>query len=571
MIDQIKTDLKNLLIKAGVASPPDFTTPPNADMGDFALPCFTLAKEQKKSPQEVANAIVDALDKSEWEKYELLQDVAAEGPYVNFFLKNSILSERVIEAVRQERDHYGYNKRGAGKKVLLEYPGENTHKEFHIGHLRNVCIGNALVELYRANGYEPIVVNYLNNFGANVAKCLWGLDKFHAGEMPPENPQKWLGQVYKEANAYITDHPEVKLEVEEVQRKLEARDPELWPLFEQTLAWSVSGFERIHQELGVRHVQTFFESDVKDTGQAIVDDLLKKGVATVGERGAIIVDLSQYGLEVALLRKSNGAGLYMTADLALAEEKFKQFDAAESVYITAFEQDFQFKQLFKVLELAGFKKKLIHIGYGLVNLPEGKMSSRLGNVVLYDDLKNEVVSLLLGESKERHPEWSVEKLDATVTTIALAALKFSMQQHEAGKTITFDAKQAVSFEGFSAPYILYSIARILSVFKKTPIEYQENLQTDYALLVEPEEKKLVIMIARYSTALQKALDNHNPSVITAYCFELAQAFNDFYTKHTILNAGDASLLQTRLALALAVQQVLRNGLGILTIDVVDEM
>ncbi len=571
MLNQIKNDLKNLLIKAGVTNPPELTTPPNPDMGDFALPCFALAKEQKKSPNEVANAIVDALDKAEWEKYELLQDVAAEGPYVNFFLKNSALAEGVIEAVKTQKENYGSNNLGQGKKVMVEYPSNNTHKEFHIGHLRNVCIGNTLVELYRKSGYDVVVVNYLNDFGAHVAKCLWGLMKFHQNEQPPENKQKWLGDIYAEASQYAKEHPESAEEIAAVQKRLEQHEPTLEEVFMMTRQWSIDRFEEIFKELGVQHQAVFYEKDLKDQGQKMVEDLLAKGIAKVGERGAIIIDLAEFNLDVALLRKADGSGLYLTSDLPLSQEKFKQFDVVESIYITGQEQNFYFKQLFKILELMGFHKKMTHIGYGLVNKPEGKMSSRLGNVVLYDELRSDVETLLMAASRERHPDWAPEKLEEVVRAITFAALKFNMQQHEAAKTFTFDAKQAVSFEGFSAPYILYVVARISSLFKKAPVAYQHNLQSDYALLIEPEEKKLVMMMARYGGVIEKALETYNPSVITTYCFELAQAFNDFYTKQSILNAADELLIQTRLTLCGAVQQVLKNALGILTINTIDEM
>lgn len=570
MIDQIKQDIKNLLIKSGIPNPPEFSTPPNPDMGDFAMPCFSLAKEQGKKPNEIANSIVDALDKIEWEKYELLQDVAAAGPYVNFFLKTSVLSQRVIEQIRQEGKAYGNSTKGAGQKVMIEYPSNNTHKEFHIGHLRNVCIGNTLVELYRRCGYEVVVVNYLNDFGAHVAKCLWGLMKFHQNEQPPENKQKWLGDIYAEASQYAKEHEESAAEIAVVQRRLESFEPTLNEVFMLTRQWSIDRFQEIFKELGVEHQAVFYEKDLKDAGKKMVQELLDKGIAKVGERGAIIIDLTQYNLDVALLQKADGSGLYLTSDLPLSKEKFNQFDVAESIYITGQEQNFYFKQLFKVLELMGFHKKMTHIGYGLVNRPEGKMSSRLGNVVLYDDLKRDIFELLEKQSQERHPDWSDEKVSRIALALTMAVIKFSMQQHEAAKTITFDAQEAVSFEGFSAPYILYSIARIASLFKKAPPAVH-NAPVDYALLTEPVEKKLVMQLARFPGVVEKALDAYNPSVITTYCFELAQAFNDLYAQQAILTASEEALAAARLTLAGSVKTVLENALSVLTISPVEEM
>jgi arginyl-tRNA synthetase len=394
--------------------------------------------------------------------------------------------------------------------------------------------------------------------------------KFHQNEQPPENKQKWLGDIYAEASQYAKEHEESVAEIAVVQRRLESFEPTLNEVFMLTRQWSIDRFQEIFKELGVEHQAVFYEKDLKDAGKKMVQELLDKGIAKVGERGAIIIDLTEYNLDVALLQKADGSGLYLTSDLPLSKEKFNQFDVAESIYITGQEQNFYFKQLFKVLELMGFHKKMTHIGYGLVNRPEGKMSSRLGNVVLYDDLKRDIFELLEKQSQERHPDWSDEKVSRIALALTMAVIKFSMQQHEAAKTITFDAQEAVSFEGFSAPYILYSIARIASLFKKAPSAVH-NAPVDYALLTEPVEKKLVMQLARFPGVVEKALDAYNPSVITTYCFELAQAFNDLYAQQAILTASEEALAAARLTLAGSVKTVLENALSVLTISPVEEM
>jgi arginyl-tRNA synthetase len=487
----------------------------------------------------------------------------------NFSVNIPRLAELVINKINTEKEKYGKNNLGNGKKVLIEYPSQNTHKEFHIGHLRNVCIGNTLVQLYRKSGYDIIPVNYINDFGAHVVKCLWGLKNFYASEIAPENKQKWLGQVYAEASNYIKDHPEVQSELDELQKKLEAHDPEIWPLFQETRGWSIEGFETLHAELRAHHDHVFYESEVKERGQAIVDELLQKGIATIGEKGAVIIDLSKFKLDIALVRKATGAGLYITSDLALAEKKFSTFPVDESITITGMEQDFYFKQLFKVLELFGFKNKMTHIGYGLVNLPEGKMSSRSGNVILYEQLRDSIYETLYKESKGRHTDWSEEKLHDTALKLTLAVLKFTMQQHEAAKNITFNIVEAVSFEGYSAPYILYVIARINSLLRKSEVEHQKS-EVNFECLKEQEEKKLVLCMAEYGEVIQKALENYNPSVIAKYCFDLAQSFNEFYNKHNILDS-DEELSIVRLELCRVVKEVLTDALRLLTIEVVGEM
>jgi len=333
----------------------------------------------------------------------------------------------------------------------------------------------------------------------------------------------------------------------------------------------MQGFLKINEELWTRHEKIIYESDIKDKGQAIVDELLEKKIAEVGERGALIINLEKYGLDIALLRKATGAGVYLTSDLALAHEKFDNFDVVESINVTGSEQEFYFKQMFKILELYGFKNKMTHIGCGLVTLPSGKMSSREGNVVLYEDLRDEVKKYLKKEIEPRHADWSEEKVENTALTMALAVLKFTMQKHEAKKVIVFDLQEAVSFEGFSAPYILYAVARINSLERKAKTDGLVQLEIDYSVLKENEEKNLLLMIASYEEVTKKAWQNYNPSVVAKYAFDLAQCFNDFYNKHSVLNTEDPVLGYARLALTLAVRDTIKDALSVLTIETVDEM
>ncbi len=562
-MQEVKKEIQNLLLAAGIKGEVELTTPPNPEMGDFAFACFNVAKEWKMSPVEAAKTIELKIKKS-----KIVDKVQAMGPYVNFYLNAGDVAELTIKDVLKKGKKYGQNSLGKGKKVLIEYPSNNTHKEFHIGHFRNVCIGNALVRLYEQNGYGVYPVNYLNDFGNHVAKCLWGLQRFHKDEKVPENKQKWLGEIYAEASQKLKDNPDFAPEVAEIQKQIESQDPKILKLFMQTRQWSIDKFEEIFKQLGVKHKAVFYEKDLKDKGQKMVDDLLAKGIAKVGEGGAIIIDLSEYKLDIALLRKSNGAGLYLTSDLPLAMAKFKKCNADESIVITGTEQNFYFKQLYKILELIGFKKKLTHISYGLINLKEGKMSSRLGNVILYEDLYAEVYEKLKLESAQRHPDWSEKKINSNVGVLAMAALKFDMQKHEAAKNITFDIKEATSFEGFSGLYVLYAVARINSILNQAK---KSKAKVDYNLLDKPEEKQLVLFLAKYEEVVKSALVNYNPSEITRYTFDLAQAFNNFYNKHSVLKADTSELVLARLSAVVAVKTVLEGALGLLSIDTVKEM
>ncbi len=569
MISNIHQQIKELLHEIGITGEIELTTPPKPEMGDVAFPCFQLAKEQGKKPNDIANSIKEQLENTQ-RTLDFIERMEVFGPYVNFYFYTSTLANMVLTDIHHQKENYGSSAIGTGKSVMIEYPSNNTHKEFHVGHLRNVCIGNTLVQLYRKSGYTVIPVNYLNDFGAHVARCLWGVLALHDGIVPEGNRQKWLGDVYAEASQKAKDDENAKQEIAEIQKKLEAKDPDIWPLFLETRQWSIEKFVELFEELGVEHVNTFYESDIKEKGQEIVDELLKKGIAEVGERGAIIINLEQYNLNIALVRKSDGTGLYLTSDLPLAEEKFSKYAVDESIVITGTEQNFYFQQLYKILELLGFDKKLTHIGYGLINLPSGKMSSRAGNVILYEDLRDQIYDRLLEESRSRHGDWSEEQILSVAKSLTLAVLKFTLQKHEAAKVVTFDINEAVSFDGYSAPYVLYVVARINSILRKAELVIDYS-SVDYSSLTEPEEKTLVLMLAVYEETVRKALEQYNPSVIARYCFDLSQAYNDFYNNHSILNAPSTPLLQARLSLSSAVKTVLQSALQLLTIETVEEM
>ncbi len=561
MLQVVEEQLTDILKKAGVKGEIEFSKPPKPEMGDFAFACFDIAKEKEKNPAEVAKGLDKKIGKV---KIPLIASVKAFGPYVNFFLDSSELARLILTEVNKK--NFGSNNIGKGKRVLIEYPSQNTHKEFHIGHLRNACIGNCLVGLYKKSGYKMTSINYINDFGAHVVKCLWGIQKFHHDMPKVENKQKWLGQVYANANNEIKDLESAEEELNDLQKKLEGKDRDITKLFKQTRQWSLDGFEKLHNELGINHASTFYESEIKAKGQKKVDQLLQDCIAEVGERGAIIVNLEQFNLDIALLRKSTGAGLYMTSDLALAEEKFKKYKIDQSINITGTEQEFYFKQLFKILQMSGFTQNMVHVGYGLVNLPEGKMSSRTGTVILYEDLRDEIFKHLQKETKDRHSDWKDKKVDQTAYKLTMAALKFTMQKHEAAKVITFDMKEAVSFEGYSAPYVLYVVARINSLIRKGGAG-----KINHELLLEPEEKQLLLLLGEYCGIVEKALRNYNPAVITKYCFDLAQEFNNFYNKHSVLGNENKDLNKARLALSGAVKVVLEDVLNILTIETLEEM
>ena len=571
MLSKIKKEILKFLDLQEV----DFSIPPTSEMGDICFLTFEEAKKRGANPGGVAKELANNF-KAQISNFKLIDKVESFGPYVNFFLNTAELSKLVLENIDE---NFGNNNIGKGKKVLIEYPSQNTHKEFHIGHFRNVCIGNTILQVYRASGYNITPMNYVNDFGRHVVKCLWGIKKsslFGVSSTEIENSankQKMLGEIYAKASNYLKEHDkEYDEELDDLQKKLESGEEEITKLFLETRKWSIDGFVELMQEMKVEHDSIIYESEVKAQGQELVDELLSKKIAEVGEGGAIIVDLNKYKLDIALLRKSTGGGVYMTSDLALSEEKFQRYDVEESINITGSEQDFYFKQLFKVLELNGFHKKMTHIGYGLINTSNGgKMSSRAGNVILYEDLRDKIFEHLEKETRSRHEDWSEEKVRETSYILTMAVLKFTMQKHEANKVVTFDFEEAVSFDGFSAPYILYTVARINSLKRKFVQENFALVEKDFALFTEDEVKNLVLKISDFPEVVIKSLENYNSSIIAKYCFDLAKIYNDFYNKHSVLNAENEELVKVRLYLSIKVFEVLTKALGLLTIDTVEEM
>lgn len=568
MLSQIYIEIKNLLQAVGVYDNVEFSVPPKPEMGDAAFLCFALAKAEGKKPNEIAISLAEKLS-AKIVPGGLTKKVAAFGPYVNFFIDSSEVSKIILKSVDKKGERFGFDSEKKKEKVMVEYSQPNTHKEFHVGHLRNVCIGSSVVNLLRLNGYKTVSANYIGDIGSHVAKCLWYIKKNNF--QPPETGRgKWLGTMYSEASALIEEKPDLKSEVAAIQQKLESGDKELLSVWKETKKWSMVGFEKIYKILGVEFDEWFFESEVEKPGKKIVQELLKNGIAKSGEGGAIIVDLAPYGLDTFLILKSDGTSLYATKDLALAQLKFKKFGIDKSITVIDNRQRQYFSQLFKTLELSGWKREMVFLGYEFVTLPEGAMSSRKGNVVLFDNLYAEVKNKLFSETKARHEAWSVQQVEDTVRCLALAAIKFDMLKHPIDKAIVFDIKEATSFEGFTGPYLLYVVARINSLLDKAK-KGKIKAGSHYELLTSPEEKKLVLHIGGAEEAVQKALSHYNPSVIARHAFELAQAFNDFYNKQRIVDAETKDLAGARLSLCLATQQVLKNMLGVLAIETVEEM
>ncbi len=558
---QLADDINKALKKKAV-SPSDFVMPPKADMGDICLPCFAAAQLLGSNPAAVANTIAASFSSK-------TGTAVAAGPYVNISFLPAINSG-VITQITQKPESYGDQKWGGKKRVMQEYGNGNTHKEIHIGHLRNIAYGDAVNRILAANGFTSIPVAYINDFGIHTAKTLWHYLKTKPKE-PSERKGFFLGQLYAASVAAMGDDPKSKQEVGEVMKAIESRKGDVYKLWKKTRAWSLKQWDDLNKELGVKLTTTFYESDFVEKGLKMVEELKAKGIL-VDSQGAVIANLEDHNLGVLVVIRSDGTALYPVADFALTFEKVKKYKLDTSLWVVDIRQRQYLSQLFKVLELAGLKAALGQLPYEFVKLPSGMMSSRSGNIISFDDLKKQTFDKAEAETKKRHADWPAKKVEKVVRTISYGALKFEMIKVGGEKVITFDIDTALRFEGFTAAYIQYTFARIQSVVRKVPAA-MKAVRPDFATLTESRERALVMTLARFPEIIRKAGESYQPSEVAKYLYELAQLYNDYYHAVPMLNDKSlpAVIAITRVELSKAVAAVIKRGLGLLGIGTIDEM
>jgi len=582
ILDKIKQTIAeaiNEALKKKAVGAADLVYPPKPEFGDLSLPCYNIAKLAGKSAVEIAEFLVGKIKLN-----DVVVAAKAVGPFINFTFSKTKLAEGAIGEILNEKIKYGLNKIGKNKRVMIEFSNANTHKEYHVGHLRNIAYGDAITKILTANGFKAIPVSYVNDFGIHVAKTLWALEKFYKDEKFPQprsaersrrspfvkggSKGYFLGKVYVRACAELEKDKSANAEVGEIMKKIESRSGREYKLWQKTRNWSIDGFAKIYKELGVKFEHIFYESEFIDKGLELVAELYKKEFL-IKSQGVVIADLEKHNLGVLVFLRADGTALYPVADLPLAEEKFKKYKIDQSIHVVDARQSLYFKQLFKVLELLGFKQEMKHLSYDFVKLPEGMMSSRTGNVITYEDLRSQAMKKAAAETKKRHKNWSEKKINEVSDKLVNGALKFEMIKVGADKVITFDIEQALRFEGNTAAYLQYTGARINSINKKSK-EKLEIKNLKFENLIEPKENKIVNKLAKYPEIVEIAGRNYDPSELAKYLFDLAREFNDYYHAVPVLKAK-TEVRQARLALISAVSQVIKNGLGLLGIEAVEEM
>lgn len=565
----------------------EIVMPPDRTLGDFAFGCFKLAASMSKSPAEIAKETASKinLDQSDF------VSASAAGPYINFALATGDAVHRVVREIETTPPLTTILREEKGE-LLLEFAQPNTHKEIHVGHLRNLVLGQSIVSVLTATGSHVVPLSYIGDVGAHVAKCLWWLVKSLSFDVSgfddddvegllkqiPEQQRngKFLGEKYSEATRELEANPEAKDEISNVLRKLESRDTAWEALWLETRRWSLDEFASVFEELGIKIKRQYLESEVVERGQEIVDELLKKNIAKESQ-GAIIVDLEDQKLGVFLIRKSDGSSLYATKDLALAELKIKEYpNAKRSLILVDNRQSLYFKRLFVTLEMLEIKPVPECIGYEFVTLKTGAMSSRVGNVVTYQDFRDEIISYSIEEVKKRHVDdtWDQEKIEHTAWCIAMAGMKFGMLKQDSDKVFTFDVEQALSFDGDTGPYCQYAATRLASILRKSDASGSPLARGTGDDLTRgfdhASEKALVLALAQLPVKIEQAAQELRPSVVAQWCVDTSQRMNEFYRDVSVLDS-QADLKEGRLRLVAAARSSLVAGLGLLSIPVPDEM
>ncbi len=578
-IEKIKQNTAKLVNRAlakrlvGVG---DLIFPPKPEFGDLSLPCFALAKKFNKTAVEMAELLVRKIKLNDW-----IIATKAIGPYLNFTFNKTKLAIEVIKQIGWLKDNYGKNQNGGGKRIMVEFAHPNTHKSFHIGHLRNIFTGEAVARILADSGYEVIRANYQGDIGLHIVKCLWGINHLPteyklAKKAGLKAKASFLGQAYALGSKNFEEDKAAKQEIIALNQQLYKKDKRIKKIYEETRDWSLKYFAGIYHRVGTKFDRLYFESEVADRGREIVVKNLKQGIFKVSD-GAVIFEGEKYGLHNRVFLTTGGNPTYEAKDLGLAELQFKEFSPEKIIHIVGPEQAEYFKVVFKALELVLPKTKAreVHVPYGWVRLKEGKMSSRLGNVILgewlLDEVKQEIKAIVEKNKKLPNKEKIAEK-------ITLSAVKYSILKNGLTKDIAFDINESISLSGNSGPYLQYTYARINSIMKKSKLKTQnsklklksQNRKIKYSMLSDKKELELIMKLARYPEAVELAEKNFDPSEVAKYLFELAQMFNEYYHSVPVLKTK-AEIRQARLALVSSINQVIANGLNLLGIEVVEEM
>ena len=539
--------------------------PKDVKNGDYAFPCFRLAKELKKAPPQIANDIKDKLvmDQAIVEKVEVL------GGYLNFYTNRQALTKEVL-AEMANSEEYGKSELGKGKTIMVEYSSPNIAKPFHIGHLRTTVIGAALYNIYKYLGYHTIGMNHLGDYGTQFGKLIEGYKRWGNEYNLEENPIEELMKIYIRINELCKEDETVLDACRENFRLLEQKDPYCVDLWERFKTVSLQEFQKIYDMLGIQFDSMIGESFYIDKMDKVYELLEQANVLQESE-GAQIVDLEDQGLGICMIKKSNGSSIYVTRDLAAIRYRAQTYDFDKCLYVVAYEQALHFKQLFEVAKYLDVPEKckqgLRHVQYGMVRLSTGKMSTREGNVIKVEDLLAEAINRVEDVIKEKNPE--MENPEEEAKKIGIGAVIFHNLANTIIKDQVFDWDHVLNFQGETGPYIQYTYVRTKSVLEKAGyLPKVEEINTEK--LLDEYSQDIIKSIYSFEDILVQVTEKDEPSILARYLIDLAKSFSNFYHENKII-VEDQDLQEARVYLTYSVSRVLKIGAGLLGIEMPNKM
>jgi arginyl-tRNA synthetase len=537
--------------------------PPNSEMGDYAFPCFSLAKEMKKSPNLIAQELVEKIKPS-----ENISEIKAIGAYLNFFVNKEKIANYVLTKIYNEKDSYG--KGNANKNYVIEFCGPNTNKPLHLGHVRNMALGNAMCDIIKFNGNEMHKVNIVNDRGIHISQSMLAYQKWGNNKEPDKKGDHFVGDFYVMYANAAKENEELKNEAQEMLKEWEKENPEIRKLWEKMNKWVLEGFAKTYKRFGIKFEKEYFESEYFQKAKEIVKEGIEKKVFIKDDEDAIIAPLEKYNLPNKVILRPDDTSLYFTQDLYLAELRQKDFNFDKLIYVVASEQELHFQMLFKVLEILGKKyaKNLHHLSYGLVNLPDGRMKSREGTVIDADDIMDETAKIAENEIKKRNENLDEKIIKDRAEKIALGAIKFYMVKTEPIKSITFNPEESLSFEGETGPYLQYTHARASSILRKLGNKVKKEI--NFSKLDKKEEIEIIKILNNFPQIIEQTAEKYKPHFLANYLITLSQTFNEFYHKYQVIS-DDKEITKARILLVSGTKQILKTGLNLLGINPLEEM
>jgi len=529
----------------------------SADKGDFSLPCFALAKELKQNPNLIANNICESVKCG-----GIVEKCEVVGGYVNFFLNKEKVSKLIIDNFSNENFK---TSEGKNKTVCIDYCSVNLAKYMHIGHIKNSFLGESLARLFENAGYKVVRINHVGDYGTPYGKIIAGMNMWGNEKEIEQRGIDALQDYYVKFNAAEAENPDLSQLARDIFKKIEDKDPEIYPIYERVNKIAIKEAERLLDILGIYFDSWKGEASYADELDNVVDFLASKNLLKISE-GATVVDLSDFDMPPCLVKRSDGASLYATRDLAAAMDRFNIYNFDKCLYVTAVEQKLHFAQFFKVLELAElpYAKGLEHIAYGRFSLPDGKISSRRGKQAILVDLLEYVLNKANDVIKDR--TFSIEKPEDVARKVAKSVLAFNALNIERHKDAIFDIEKAFSFEGETAPYMQYTFTRLESILRKFD---ETDAKADYSCFNQ-EAFEILKAINGFDSVIKSALEKRDPSLILKRTMELCKMFNKFYTTTKVLD-GNESTTKAKIELVKVLRDTLKVGFRLICIDTLQEM